>query len=118
MAKRNGKRVMLDFDGVLHSYLSGYDPVPSDPPVEGAQGFCRWLIVMGFRPVVFTTRGDTEEGRAAVKAYLAEHGFPEMPVTNLKFKAMIYVDDRGYRFTGDFSDLKTLIKMGAESWIG
>lgn len=97
--------IAVDFDGVIHSYSSPWTAAHEipDPPVEGA---IDWLNVMAgkFAVVIFTTRGKTVEGRDAVIDYLMNNGYrtdvdvPE--VTDCKPPALIYVDDRGYRFTG------------------
>lgn len=95
--------VAVDCDGVLHSYTSGWQgaDVLSDPPVEGA---IEWLneIVGHFTVVVLTTRGDQPGGNEAVMAYLREHGYsgPDLLITSKKVPALVYVDDRGWRFTG------------------
>src|SRR5258706_11866097 len=55
--KERQKRIGLDFDGVLHSYTSGYtgfDPV--DPPVEGAVAFVNWLVEQNYEIHIFTAR--------------------------------------------------------------
>lgn len=94
----------VDFDGVLHSYVSGWHGahVCPDPPVPGA---IDWLngIVDHFDVVILTTRGDQPGGNAAVLAYLRAHGYtgPDLTVTSHKIPALLYVDDRGWRFTGD-----------------
>lgn len=96
--------VAVDFDGVLHSYTtpwSGADSCP-DPPVPGA---IEWLnsIAAKFEVVVLTTRGDQEGGNTAVRAWLREHGYtgPDLRVTSQKVPALVYIDDRAYRFEGD-----------------
>lgn len=95
----------VDCDGVLHSYTSGWcgaDSLP-DPPVPGA---IEWLnaIVEKFDVVILTTRGDQPGGNEAVSAYLREHGYtgPELKVTSHKVPALVYIDDRGWRFEGTF----------------
>lgn len=95
--------VCVDCDGVLHSYTSpwaGVDVLP-DPPVEGA---IEWLneITKAFNVVIFTTRGHSEKGREAVAAWLRENGYtgPDLEVTNIKVPALLYLDDRGWRFEG------------------
>ena len=96
--------VASDFDGVLHSYTSPWAGAAScpDPPVEGA---IEWLheMIEHFDVAVLTTRGDQEGGNEAVRAYLREHGYlgPDLLVTSRKVPALVYVDDRGWRFTGD-----------------
>jgi len=97
--------ICLDFDGVLHSYDSPYtsvDVIP-DPPVPGAQEFCEELIRRGFEVHVLSSRAASEDGRHAIRLWLAEHCFPRLEsITHEKLPATIYVDDRGYRFENDF----------------
>ena len=100
--------VAVDFDGVLHSYTSPWvnaETIP-DPPVPGA---IEWLreIVKDFQVIIFTTRGKTDAGRAAVIAWLLKHGLHEamaggvsFPVTAEKPPALVYLDDRAIRFEG------------------
>lgn len=93
----------VDCDGVLHSYTSGWQGANSlpDPPVEGA---IDWLndIVQHFEVVILTTRGDQEGGNVAVLYWLREHGYtgPDLLITSRKVPALMYVDDRGWRFEG------------------
>lgn len=107
MSKPAGERytVAVDFDGVIHSYTSPWvnaETIP-DPPVLGA---IPWLhaMVRHFEVVIFTTRGKTEEGRSAVLRWIAEHGGQGLrravQVTAEKPAALIYLDDRAYRFEG------------------
>jgi hypothetical protein len=94
--------VAVDFDGVIHSYTSPWvnaKTIP-DPPVPGA---IEWLskIAEHFKVVIFTTRARESGGAIAVLDYLEKHGFSAaMTVTCEKVPALIYVDDRAYRFTG------------------
>lgn len=105
MSKPAGERytVAVDFDGVLHSYTSPWinaETIP-DPPVPGA---VEWLnsIWKDFDVVIHTTRGATPQGVAAVYQWLAVNGFCGQIklVTNIKPPALIYLDDRSYRFEG------------------
>lgn len=96
--------VAVDFDGVLHSYMSPWvsPEVIPDPPVAGA---IDWLkaIEKDFTVVIFTTRGSTEAGKSAVREWLMVNGWPSginVRVTDTKPAALIYLDDRGYRFMG------------------
>lgn len=97
--------VAVDFDGVIHSYSSPWvnpETIP-DPPVTGA---IEWLngIVDDFTVVIFTTRGKTIEGRGAVRKWLEENGargaIIASDITSDKPPALIYIDDRAYRFEG------------------
>lgn len=103
--------VAVDFDGVLHAYDSpwvNHHTIP-DGPVPGA---IEWLseIARSFDVVIFTTRGKTWRGRMAVLKWLWKHGvsWPEaetwsdlpFKVTDRKPAALVYVDDRAWRFNG------------------
>lgn len=90
-----GKTVSVDFDGVLHTYASGWTGVePTDPPEPGALEFIERLIFMGLKPVVVSSRADTPSGVRHIEIWLHRHGFPQMRVTNEKVQAIAYVDDR------------------------
>ncbi len=87
-----GQRVVLDFDGPLHSYTSGWTGYePLDPPVDGAREFCEDLVARGAVPVVCSSRADHPGGVDAIGRYLRLHGFPPMPVTNVKVAGIAYV---------------------------
>ena len=101
-----GKRYTLavDFDGVLHSYTTPWIDAATipDPPVAGA---INWLILMSsqFDIVIHTTRGKTPEGQRAVRHWLHEHGWAggmNAKVTAEKVPALVYIDDRAWRFDG------------------
>lgn len=100
-------RVAVDFDGVLHRYTSRWvapDVIP-DQPVEGA---IVWLNRLCADPelevVIHTTRARTFEGQAAIKKWLLAQGFTgsvlTLRITDQKIGAHLYIDDRGYCFTG------------------
>lgn len=106
--------VSSDFDGVIHSYTSGWqgaDVIP-DPPIEGAIDWLNEVIVADYDVMILTTRARHEGGPEAVMAYLREHGFTgECLVTSEKHPALIYVDDRGWRFNGRFPSLRQIRHM-------
>jgi hypothetical protein len=103
MSKPKGERytVAVDFDGVLHSYTTPWiDAVTiPDPPVPGAM---EWLqqISDDFQVIVFTTRGKTDAGKSAVMEWVYRHSGLTLPVAAEKPPALIYLDDRAYRFEG------------------
>jgi hypothetical protein len=112
-----GKRytIAVDFDGVLHRYDTPFiaPHVIPDGPVDGA---IEWLFyaVQKFDVVIFTTRGKTWRGRRAVRAWIKQHadslwypspdtrGVEEITVTAVKPAALVYIDDRAWRFEGRF----------------
>ena len=66
--------LVFDFDGVLHSYRSGWkgiDIIP-DPPVPGAIPML-YSYLETFRCAIFSARSAQPEGREAMKTWLAHH---------------------------------------------
>ena len=102
MARR--PTVAVDFDGVIHSYATPWlsESHCPDPPVPGAIPFLGLLLAEKLNVVIHTTRGRTTEGRLAVLEYLAKHGMDTrgISVTHEKPPALVYIDDRAYRFDG------------------
>lgn len=99
------KTIALDFDGVIHSYVRGWTgPVPSDPPVPGARAAIAKLRET-YRVVIFTCRALTQDGIIGIRAWLGQHGIEVDEVTAIKPHAMLYVDDRGMRFTGSWENV-------------
>lgn len=120
------KRIGLDFDGVLHSYTSGYTGIhPQDPPVIGAIAFVNWLVEQKYEIHIFTARlsqlsdlrkDNLEEHREAIRAWLEKHGFPVNNIKTIdgqKPAADVFIDDNGYRFDGDFTKVIDGINSGA-----
>ena len=99
----NKKTIAIDFDGVIHSYLTpigaGEQRIVLDPPVAYAKDAVLEYLEH-FNVVFFTARHVSEGGIEGVKAWLKEWGFPNVPVTGKKPIAILYIDDRGYQFTG------------------
>mgnify|MGYP000656270323 CR=1 FL=1 len=64
----------LDFDGVIHSYTSGWQGagICADPPVEGTAEFLREAITR-FRIAIYSSRSKSLAGRRAMKRYMREH---------------------------------------------
>lgn len=117
-----GKPILcLDFDGVIHSYSSGWkgaDVVP-DPPVEGAIAFMLGAL-HHFDVVIFSSRSHQPGGTAAMRTWLRHHSggawyeTPDGPgIEDVKFAtekppAMVTIDDRALTFDGTWPDLPTL----------
>ncbi len=97
------KTICLDFDGVIHSYLSGWqgEAVIPDPPIHKVDVAIRQLRKT-FRVVVHSARCRTGEGCQAIAEWLARHQIEVDAVCQHKPPAHIYVDDRAVRFTGDW----------------
>lgn len=104
--------VVFDFDGVIHSYTSGWkgDTVIPDPPVPGIAEAIK-EISKNYRVVVVSTRCSTQEGVLAIANYLGEHGiFGVSDITAEKPAAVCYIDDRAICFDGNSATLLDKIK--------
>lgn len=124
------KILCIDFDGVLHSYTSGWqgaDKIPDDP-VEGA---IDWLLDIAaseaFEAHIFSSRSHQEGGIKAMRDWLVKHGVPRdyfddterdplihFPV--VKSPAFMSIDDRAMRFEGTFPTIPELTKV--KTWQG
>jgi hypothetical protein len=120
-------KVGIDFDGVLSTYASGYTTDgPLDPPVPGAQEFVQWLMDRGYEVFIFTSRCDIQAHGTTVavremhriRDWLHLHKFPEIEdITATKKAADFYIDDRGFRFEGDFNHTMAFMTMiGIAPW--
>lgn len=115
--------ICVDFDGVIHSYTSGWkgiDVIP-DPPVPGA---IEWLMehlpcpdgICAMAPThtgpivqIYSSRSKSWFGRRAMKRWLVQNGFPREYISEgiLKFPtkkpaAFLTIDDRAICFNGTF----------------
>ena len=102
--------VVFDFDGVIHSYVSGWkgiDIIP-DPPVEGIKELIEDLRSK-YEVVVVSTRCATDTGKLAVERYLLINNITVDKVMKEKPPAIVYIDDRAICFDGDASSLKEKI---------
>jgi len=105
------KTVVLDFDGVIHSYTSkwkGVDVIP-DPPVEGIKEAIE-DIRKHYKVVVVSTRCFQEGGLDAIKKWLDKYNITVDEVLAHKPPAIVYVDDRALTFDGDAKGLLSKIR--------
>ena len=106
------RTVCLDFDGVIHSYQSGWqgEAIIADPPIHGVDKAIKQLR-KDYRVVVFSARSKSEEGRHAIEQWLAKHRIEVDEVCENKPPAFVYVDDRAIHFGGDW--MKTIQDINA-----
>ncbi len=105
----NGKRktVVFDFDGVIHSYTSGWkgeDVIP-DAPVPKIKEAIKQIREAGYEVVVVSTRCATSKGINAVNKYLLENGIMVDKICREKPPAIVYIDDRAICFDGKSDEL-------------
>ena len=102
--ERSIKTVCLDFDGVIHSYRSGWqgaETIP-DPPIHGVREAIEHLR-RTYRVVIHSARSQTAEGRAAMQRWLDKNNIEVDEICAHKPPAFVYVDDRAIPFTGEWS---------------
>lgn len=95
--------VVFDFDGVIHSYISGWqgsDAAIPDPPVSGIKEAIDHIRAAGYRVVVVSTRCRSVEGQYAIAHWLRENGIEVDNITSEKPPAVCYIDDRALTFDG------------------
>jgi 5'(3')-deoxyribonucleotidase len=100
--------ICLDFDGVIHSYTSKWIDAQTIPdrPVEGAVEFIEMLIDHGYEVAVMSARSKTKEGRDAMRQWMLDWKFKFVDLIQFvecKPPAVLYIDDRAYRFIGPLS---------------
>ena len=123
MSKPFNPIICVDFDGVIHSYTSGWQGVSNipDPPVPGA---IEWLekhlpipdCICAMAPLhegpivqIYSSRSKSWFGRRAMKRWLVKHGLHHGYIDEgvLKFPvkkpaAFLTIDDRAICFGGTF----------------
>lgn len=123
--------ISVDFDGVIHSYNSGWKGahrIP-DPPVPGALA---WLVGMfeedAVQVAIFSSRSKNLLGRMAMKAWLRKwiiNDYQQMIGPNwepmylglvewiewpwFKPAALLTIDDRAVTFNGTFPTTKEML---------
>lgn len=120
------KRVLcIDFDGVLHSYTSGWQGATHipDEPVPGAIEWLKELLNPSFASVlqspdfevnISSSRSRYLFGRFAMKSWLRVHGLSTIEVKSIRFPlfkpdAYIFIDDRCITFSGVFPTSDALL---------
>ena len=121
------KTLCVDFDGVIHSYVSGWqgaDVIP-DPPVEGALEWLSALVGEGYDVCIYSSRSGQDGGVSAMRDWLLRHdsyertstfslGIKEMLEDGLirfpteKPAAYLTIDDRCIAFRGTFPSVQEI----------
>ena len=101
------KTVVFDFDGVIHSYKSGWQgqTIIPDEPVEGIKEAIAKIRTAGYEVVVVSTRCETYFGQLAISDYLKTHGIKVDRIMKEKPPALVYIDDRAICFDGKSGEL-------------
>lgn len=94
--------VVFDFDGVIHSYTSGWKGVANipDPPVPGIREAIAEIRASGYRVVVVSTRCSEPDGLMAIRKFMDENNILVDDISAHKPPALVYIDDRAICFDG------------------
>lgn len=114
----------VDFDGVLHSYQSGWQgaAIAPDPPTPGAAKFLHDARKI-FDVQIYSSRSKTSGGLVCMRGFIndmllreydydvAEHVRQSLQYPRQKPPAFLTLDDRAICFDGTFPDPSDLIKF-------
>lgn len=112
--------ICLDFDGVVHSYVSGWQGACTinDPPMPGALDYITDLLLEGYDVVIHSSRSRHLFGIWAMRNWLRKHAgnqwdcmgpsLCDVRFTRLKPPAILTIDDRAMRFQGAWPSMKSL----------
>ena len=128
------KTLCIDFDGVIHSYTSGWqgvDVIP-DPVVPNAIASI-YMYTAEYNVAIFSSRSGQPGGIEAMKAYIDKADREYLISNDLHFgndrikltqrlefpetkpPAVVYIDDRAYRFLGTYPLVRELKEL-EETW--
>ena len=127
------KTVLLDFDGVLHSYKSGWKGARNipDPPVPGMLEWlmeflwdhcdppdciCSMAPAQDWEVCIYSSRSRKFGGKIAMRRWMIKHGFDYRLLQTIKFPvkkpaAFITIDDRAICFNGNSGMVKNLTRL-------
>ncbi len=96
------RTIAIDFDNVIHDYSEGWkDGTIYDGPVVGAFQAIKKLRDKGYNIVIFTSR-PVEQHKEILDwciFWAIDFDFDDIPITNIKPIASVFIDDRAIRFT-------------------
>jgi len=86
--------ILIDFDGVVHSYTGWNDGKLNGPIPNAKEAIIE--LQQSYKVVIFSTRNKEQ-----IEPWLKEYQFPsDLIVTNEKVPAIVLVDDRAIKFQG------------------
>ena len=121
--------VAIDFDGVIHSYTSGWQGATNIPDLPVSRYISRsrrrytsidWLTEMirsgKVTVAIYSTRNAQKGGIGAMRQWLTDNGMERNILNKIKFPdkkppAFITIDDRAITFKGKFQSVDELLKF-------
>lgn len=123
----------VDFDGVIHSYKSGWQgaAIIPDPPVPGALEWL-WKATEWFDVQVYSSRSKDPIAREAMQMWMRVHALnsfepdhpmcwengPAYPIgfSHEKPAAFLTINDRAICFEGNWDDLEAADLLHFKPW--
>ena len=104
--------IAIDFDGVIHSYTSGWTGIEDipDPPVPGIREAIDDIRRAGYQVVIYSTRCVRQTGQSAIIKWLDKYGIVVDDIVKEKPPAIVYIDDRAICFDGKPDNLLNKIQ--------
>ena len=113
----NNNQIAIDFDGVIHTNSKGFfDGTVYDKPMEGVKEALEQLSEK-YKIIIFTCKVKPDRplingktGKELIETWLSKHGLLHYisEITCEKPRALLYIDDKGYRFNNWESTLSFL----------
>jgi hypothetical protein len=103
------KRIMIDFDGVIHKYSSGWgDGSIYDDPIDGSKEAIEQFRNDGYKVIIFTARlseiahgkSGVSEQKKMIEDWLKKYKIEVDGMMAEKLPASIYIDDNAFWFNG------------------
>lgn len=113
------KRIMIDVDGVLHTYSNGWNEGKLGKIIPGSKEALDQLHKNGFEIVIFTSRAakqinikpTSEKLISDLKIWLDKNKVYYDKITGEKLNAVAYIDDRAIRFENNWPLILSKVKQ-------
>ena len=112
MNKEYKPNIVLDFDGVLNQYQGWKGENQLYTPRQGTRQFLEQLN-KDYNIIILSARSPTK-----IQTWLENHNLDQYitEVTNIKPPAVIYIDDRGLKFEGNYQETLEQIRTFQTHW--
>lgn len=111
-------RILIDFDNTIHDYYKGWQSgeVYGDLLEDAKESINTLKKIFDVKIYIFTTRlsGDNEnkeDQKEKINEWLNKHNIQVDGITSDKIGALMYIDDKGFRFSNWKEDLPQIIEI-------
>lgn len=111
-------RILIDFDNTIHDYYKGWQSgeVYGDLLEDAKESINALKRIFDVEIYIFTTRlsGDNEnkeDQKEKINEWLNKHNIQVDGITSDKIGALMYIDDKGFRFSNWKEDLPRIIEI-------